>query len=102
MEAAFEEDIITQLQTQVVLMTSQFCNYTGYLQQNAPSLGPPLRSKSATQPLGTQTEAVSEEEYQVKLNQCVTETVMSAKTINQVWKLNIWICRMEYTHVLGD
>ena len=81
-----EEDIITQLQNQVVLLTSQFCNYTGFLQQNAPPLDPPLRSTNGSQNhlQGNQQTELSHEEYQTKLSQCVTETVMTATSINKV------------------
>jgi len=79
-----EEDIITQLQNQVVLLTSQFCNYTGFLQQNAPPLDPPLRSTNGSQNHLQGNQQLSPEEYQTKLSQCVTETAMTATTINKV------------------
>jgi len=72
-----EEDIITQLQGHITLMTSQFYNYAGYIQAAAPPTGPPLMSNGAQQPL-------SQEEFKEKFDQCVSEAMDTARAINQV------------------
>lgn len=74
----YDDDIITQLQNKVDLLSSAFFNYAGFLQHEAPPLGPTLRGDEPNE----QKEA--QKFIEEKREQCVRETVQTANTIYQV------------------
>ena len=86
-----EDDIITQLQGQVVLLTSQFYNYAGYIQKEAPPQGEPLsvEGNGPTPPVGDFLEIFS---------QCVSETISTTQNICKVGTSPSITCEL-HSHV---